>query len=657
MQGDHAEYTLRSEDPLYPRAGGRASVAGLAVASDGTVAAAVSGGRSAGTAHPGVLVSAPDGEHWSKLRDLPPGRVLAMAYGPAGHLALVSDRQVIVQRGDEWVEHGGPTGRALRTASVVVDRSGNAVVYGLTDIEEASGKTVGGVFVSRDGGASWTQVTDAVLAGRPVLTGRHRTRFTAVSAFPHEGLTAYVGVEGFAMEQAGDSEAARANGIARTDDGGRSWRIVYSEGNRPSPKMDGSWVEGRAINPGPDIWFDAPYDLSVSPRNPDVLYVTDLFRTYRTLDGGQHWAQVHSRRVGDDAWTSRGLDVTTVYGVHVDPQNPARIFLSNTDIGLFRSEDGGKSWIGSSHGIPQRWRNTTYWIAFDPADSQTIWGAFSGTHDLPRPKMWRNRDPETYRGGVGISHDGGRTWSPAPGLPVGAVTHVLVDQDSPAGARTVYACLFGRGVYKSTDGGQSWTQKNAGIAGAQPFAWRLVPAPPHRLYLIVSRRSENGAIGDAGDGALYLSDNGGDSWTPVRLPEGTNGPTGLLVDPENPQRLYLSAWGVAHADGDTGGGIFLSKDGGTSWTPTFTEGQHVYDVTLDERTGTLYASGFDQGAWRSTDRGATWHRLRGFNFKWGHRVIPDPAAPDRVYITTFGGGVWHGPAAGDPDAGEDVGGS
>ena len=47
--------------------------------------------------------------------------------------------------------------------------------------------------------------------------------------------------------------------------------------------------------PGPDIWFDAPYDLGVSPRDPDLVYVTDLFRTYRTSDGGGHWAQVHSK--------------------------------------------------------------------------------------------------------------------------------------------------------------------------------------------------------------------------------------------------------------------------------------------------------------------------------------------------------------------------
>jgi hypothetical protein len=346
--------------------------------------------------------------------------------------------------------------------------------------------------------------------------------------------------------------------------------------------------------------------------------------------------------------------VTTAYGVHADPRDPARVFISYTDIGLFRSEDGGGSWMVSSQGIPQDWRNTTYWVTFDPDRPGVMWGAFSGTHDLPRPKMWRTRDPATYRGGVGVSRDGGRSWSPAKGLPAAAVTHVLVDPRSPVQSRTVYACLFGRGVFKSSDDGVTWSAKNEGLTGPQPFAWRVTLSPGGRLYLVVSRRSENGRIGDEGDGALYVSDDGADHWTRVALPAGTNGPTGLVVDPTDPQRLYLSAWGVQHADADTGGGIFLSTDAGGTWRSIFAGGQHVYDVTLDSRTGVLYASGFDQGAWRSADRGATWTRIRGFNFKWGHRVIPDPASPDRIYITTYGGSVWHGPAAGDPDAVEDV---
>ena len=45
------------------------------------------------------------------------------------------------------------------------------------------------------------------------------------------------------------------------------------------------------------------------------------------------------------------------------------------------------------------------------------------------------------------------------------------------GSRTLYACAFGRGVYKSVDGGKTWTQKNNGIAGNEPFAWRITASP------------------------------------------------------------------------------------------------------------------------------------------------------------------------------------
>ncbi len=83
--------------------------------------------------------------------------------------------------------------------------------------------------------------------------------------------------------------------------------------------------------------------------------------------------------------------------------------------------------------------------------------------------------------------------------------------------------------------------------------------------------------------------------------------------------------------------------------------QHIYDVTVDPNNPkTLFACGFESSVWRSDDRGETWRRLKGFNFKWGHRVIPDPYNKDMIYVTTFGGSVWYGPANGDPNATDDV---
>src|SRR5262249_13868429 len=160
----------------------------------------------------------------------------------------------------------------------------------------------------------------------------------------------------------------------------------------------------------------------------------------------------------------RGLDVTTNYGVHFDPFDLRHMIISYTDIGAFQSHDGGASWRPATRGVPNNWRNTTYWVAFDPKVKGRLWGAFSGVHDLPRPKMFRNRDPKTYVGGVGISEDGGDTWTPSSeGMPPAAVTHILLDPSSPPAARTLYACAFGRGIYKSTDSGKTWTLHNTGI--------------------------------------------------------------------------------------------------------------------------------------------------------------------------------------------------
>ena len=134
-----------------------------------------------------------------------------------------------------------------------------------------------------------------------------------------------------------------------------------------------------------------------------------------------------------------------------------------------------------------------------------------------------------------------------------------------------------------------------------------------------------------------------------------NGPNGLAIDPEDPQRLYLASWGRRTPRQALGGGIFLSTDGGASWRHVHSTDQHVYDVTIDPRSpSTLYACGFESSAWRSTDRGLTWQRIRGYNFKWGHRVVPDPLNKEMIYVTTFGGSVWYGPAAGDPNAIEDI---
>lgn len=667
--GDHAETVYTTDDPLYP-SGRMVVIHAIAIDSmDANRLAIALAATDAGPpgAHPTdatvVLTSEDRGKTWTRRGKLLSGRVFALWRAGEGDSvmirAITEGGTLDVRDGETRVLRGGPKG--IGSASLARGENGQVVVYATTPASRSDDGVAGGVWISEDSGQTWRDanggLADAVRGEGDREWGPaagSRPSLGPVAVSDRNPQVAYVGLRGLRLDPGDDTQS---NGIARTTDGGKTWTVVLRESDKPAPTFATSWIEERAVEQGYNfsVWLDAPYDLAVSPSDPDVVYVSDLFRSYRTRDGGKTWSQTNSVPKGEDSWTSRGLDVTNAYGVHFDPFDERRMFITYTDIGLFRSEDGGESWIGSTRGIPTPWRNTTYWVVFDPLEKDLMWGAFAGNHDLPRPKMWRRTDPATYVGGVAVSKDGGRSWTPSgSGLEESAITHVLLDPATPRGQRTLYATAFGRGVYKSSDGGERWVLHNHGIEGRQPFAWRLARDGKGTLYLVVARRSEGGKIGDEGDGALYRSTDRAAHWEKVALPEGTNGPNGLAVDPDDPSRLYLAVWGVLKVGGDTGGGIFLSTDAGTTWRHVLSEAQHVYDVTIDPRDPTkLYACGFDRGVYRSTDRGETWHRIRGFNFKWGQRVIADPYDPESLYVTTFGGGVWHGPAAGDPDATED----
>jgi photosystem II stability/assembly factor-like uncharacterized protein len=545
----------------------------------------------------------------------------------------------------------------FRDVSAAFSSDGQLNLYAVAAARKGGESLTGGILVSRDGGANWKQATDSLLLGAqaahlPLSDNIPELRAVATSSSHPE--VAYVSYSGLRLY--GDAatlwQPRAFHGVAKTDDGGSTWKLVWKEANAPAPNVHEAWITER-FGTG---WGENPLSLGVSPTNPDVCYGTDYGRTLRTTDGGANWDAVYSKRMSDGTYTTTGLDVTTNYGVFFDPFDAKRVFIAYTDIGLFRSENGGESWTSATLGVPDDWVNTTYWITFDPAKKDRVWGAMSSTHDLPRPKMWRRQSPSSYKGGVSISEDGGRTWRASNvGMPRTAVTHIVLDPSSPVEKRVLYATGFGKGVFKSTDGGRSWVLKNNGLLGPEPFAWRLARDKNGVLYLVVARRSEDGSFGSTNDGALYRSRDGADHWERVALPEGVNGPNGIAIHPEDSQRLYLAAWGRQTPHGAVQGGIYVSQDGGGFWRNVLTRDQHVYDITIDPRDArTLYACGFESSAWRSTDGGETWQRIKGFNFKWGHRVIPDPQDPARIYITTFGGSVWHGPAAGDPNAMEDI---
>lgn len=589
----------------------------------------------------GLFVSTDWGRTWKNVAALPGGgnQIYVAPRSPRTDrtLYVIGNNSVAVREGGKWrtgeslrgigATAGRPELQARIFAAGFPEQGGQLVIYAI------AGRSL---FVSEDGGQTWRQSSLPDFA----------VQIAAVATSLHHPGVAYLSYNN------GRRGNDRLFGVAKTTDRGRTWQAVWQDSTKSAPNVFDSWL-GERFGPG---WGGNPIQLGVAPTDPNICFGGDYGRTMGTTDGGKTWRAYYSDKLPDGSYTSRGLDVTTNYGVHFDPFDPRRMFIGYTDIGLFRSENGGQSWISATMGVPEAWVNTTYWIVFDPAVRGRVWGAMSGAHDLPRPKMFSMRSAVKFNGGVCRSEDGGKTWASSnEGMPPTAVTHVLLDPRSPVTARVLYATGFGRGVYKSTDGGNHWTLNNTGIEGREPFAWRLVQDPDGILYLVVARRSDDGSIGGEGDGALYRSTDGAEHWTKIKLPQDVNGPHGLAVDPKSKDRLYLAAWGRRLQDRTLGGGIFLSTNGGAAWRQALDKDQHVYDITIDSRDPRLvYACGFEASAWRSIDRGETWRRIRGFNFKWGHRVIPDPLDPKKIYITTYGGSVWHGPAEGDKNALEDV---
>lgn len=608
MNSDHAdEQILADPDPL-------SEIAALAVdPSDSKILYAAAGTNES----PALFISRDYGKSWQKQVSLPdvPRRLWVdpNSARDGRTLFLASTHAIAV------VSHGGvrslPLPTAMSDISMGFGSGLQATIYATSEQ---------GIYVSNDTGVNWRK-SDLPGAGAKVR---------AIATSLHHPETAYASYDNLRAD--GESWM----GVARTTNSGADWKLVWKESAVAAKNVNDAWITERF---GP-TWGENPLSLTVAQQDANLAYGTDLGRTMRTTDGGATWTAVYSRKVDDTGWTSLGLDVTTSYGIHFDPFDPKRQFITYTDIGLFRSEDGGVSWTSSTAGVPRDWMNTTYWVVFDPKVRGRMWSVNSYTHDLPRPKMWRHNSVLHYKGGVCRSDDGGKHWTKSnAGMDETGATHILLDPTSPVDARVLYVAGFGRGIYKSSDGGRSWALKNGGITQEQPFAWRLARSSNGTLYAVIARQSEDGSIGNAGDGALYRSTDGAEHWQPVSLPEGTNGPNGLAIDPESPDRLYLAAWARATGEHGDGGGIFLSENGGKSWKQVLEKDRHIYDVTIDPLDpNVLYAAGFESSAWRSADRGLHWTRIPGFNFKWGHRVMPDALNPDEVYITTFGGSVWHG---------------
>jgi photosystem II stability/assembly factor-like uncharacterized protein len=106
---------------------------------------------------------------------------------------------------------------------------------------------------------------------------------------------------------------------------------------------------------------------------------------------------------------------------------------------------------------------------------------------------------------------------------------------------------------------------------------------------------------------------------------------------------------------DVHGGVIKTSDGGKSWKQVFDERVRVNSAGIDPQNNNLvYINTFQNSAYRSEDFGESWKRIEGYRFKWGQRAVPDINHPGMLFLTTYGGSVFYGPAAGISGCPDDI---
>jgi photosystem II stability/assembly factor-like uncharacterized protein len=545
-------------------------------------------------------------------------------------------------------------------------------LYALGKMRRENGEIRGGVFVSEDNGATWTERNQGLGGSLPdsgKLAPEWTQGYRAINCAEYQSATAYL-VCDRDLQLRPDGKRGVWFGILKTADAGKTWNWVYRSGGAASRREEGgqeaknvrdSWVKRAFGNE-----FNTMFNVGIAPHNPDEAIFTDWYRVMKTENGGQSWKEAYSELRPDGTASSRGTDVTTCYGIHFDPFDRNHLAISYTDIGLFHSFNNGRSWIRSVNGIERGWTNTCYWLVFDPEVKNKAWSGWSGPHDFPRLKMMRRPDWATRgRGGMAVSVDGARTWkSSNDGMPAHAkITSIVLDPASPKNQRTLFCTAIGTGVYKSTDDGKTWALKNQGL-GENLAAWEITRGPDGALYLVVTTApqytKEKKPTRTPYFGETYVSRDQAESWQKLELPDGVYFPNSLTPDQAQPDRLYLSCWSDItleeyldrsvraemgeNRDIPALGGVYVSEDRGKTWKNLFDDSFYVYGLAVDPRIpGRLYINTFCNAAFRSDDRGQSWKKLKGYSFQWGQRPVIDPDNPDMLYLTTFGGSVFHGP--------------
>ncbi len=603
-------------------------------------------------------VSRDSGSTWSTCNG-PTGRLLGVHFDriAQGRVLFAATEQGVWRSddaGDSWAlkTNGLPSKKIQGFAGGSNPNGRLSILYCSLPSELANGACTGGIFLSRNLGESWRS---AMGEGINKDTAKADQYARGPVAQYQQLLTTDANPSTvYAFNRSTGFHPPHHETVYRSDDAGQHWRATYFQ----DPRFTGCNVAldymtastGQSFKGG-----ETPFGVAICNSDPErVLLVIN--ECHITHDGGKSWFTGHTypataERPGPgSSWICNGLVVTTTWNFYIDPFQPNRQYIAYTDIGFARSVDAGKSWIWWDKKSWAPWRNTCYELAFDPAIPGTIWGAFSNVHDIPNDNIISERHGHNGPGGICVSRDFGASWKvEARGLPSKATTSIVIDPTSPKEARRLYAGIFSEGVYKSIDSGRMWVQKNRGLGHPENMrVSRLIRHNDGTLFAMVCARRAGPGKPLLPEGVgLYRSRDGADKWEKVNATKLFLYPKDFSIDPRDSQRIVL---GTCDAGGpDQSGGLYRTQDGGQTWQRIGREGPQTFGGYFHPKYRSFIYMTLTEGAphgglWLTRDDGKTWEPFNDLPFSNIQRVTFDPADESKIYVTTFGGSVWHGPA-------------
>lgn len=377
------------------------------------------------------------------------------------------------------------------------------------------------------------------------------------------------------------------------------------------------------------IWNDEPSgsigSIAVSPSDPNVLYVgsgeglqrPDLSTgdgVYKSTDAGKTWTHLEGLRDGQQ-----------IGQIAIDPHDPDRVFVAveghpfgpNEERGLYRTTDGGKTFkrvlfVSNRTGASE--------VQIDPQNPQVIFAGMWQRQEAP----WENGSFGGAEGGLYRSTDGGDTWAKLTGN--GLPDQILQVQltISPSNPKRIYGAIAPAhgpvGLYRSDDGGDHWvhapvddTRPEERIGGGDCPVPVVDPKDPDTVYIasIVS----------------WKSTDAGKTWTALRGSPGGDDYQNVWINPNNTKIIALAS----------DQGVVISQNGGESWAEWYNQPTaQMYHATADNAfpyrvCGGQQDSGSACVPSRSDDGRITFHDWHPVGIEEYGYAAPDPLDPDIVY--------------------------